>query len=308
MVFAVSSAILVGTADEECFVATAFDNQETHMKARTAPALIVLLIFSAWIVGQGQVRRAPAREPKLDFELSPYGTLLKLQVNDKPYGERPPGEGYAIGYRVGADERFVYAFSDQATDLSPGGPQTQSPNSRVATTNDGVWRITSHFSWDNQSGMVTIRRDIENVSSKHAELLSLKCQIGNNLAGVEVEALLPNTSLKAPVPLPINASLSRPTANCGKPPCPKGCGCSSCPICTKPLINAAYSTPSVLFRPENEGRVEISTPILGHSLRPDQLKRSFDLTLYWRTGREFVPTNVPPRNIVSIMEQVRLRR
>ena len=102
------------------------------MKARTTHGLILLVVFSGWLVGQAQVSGKQPPAHRLDFELSPYGTLLKLRVDGKAYGERPLREGYAIGYRVGAEERFVYAYSDQpASDLLSAGSPTQSPNSRV---------------------------------------------------------------------------------------------------------------------------------------------------------------------------------
>lgn len=272
------------------------------MKAKITPGLIVVLVFGAWLNAQGQINREQ-RAHRLDFELSPYGTLLKLQVDGKTYGERSLREGYAIGYRVGADERIVYAYRDQpAGDLSPAGSERQSPNSRVVTTKDGVLRVTSRFSWDNKTGMVTIRRDIENVSSQNAELLSVKSQIDNYLAGCDPEMLIRNRRVKAGLPCPLKAWV---TLGCAKPPCGDGC-CSSCPVCTGKI--PSYATPGVIFRPANEGQAEISTPVHGPSLPLDQLKKPFDLTLHWTTGTDFVDTRIPPHKIVTIIVEVRLRK
>lgn len=290
------------------------------MKRRIAALLAVLAITSIMLVAQGQTTQQQRKRRDVSFELGRYGTLLNIKVNGQNYGTRPLHEGYGIGYRVGVDERYVYAFADQAAnELSPDESSGQPTNSRVTTTKDGVWRVTSRFSFNDRTGWVTIQRKFENVSPAPVQFLMMKSQLDDNLAGFKAEQIVRRArsrGARREITIPIRTWVVGGTENecidgpCDPPPYPPGGGCcGTCPTCTEwpQGLSTRAVRLSVLFCRSEELEAEINNIRIGNSLAMDQIQGPFGVTLYLKAGTNAVTRWLPPKGSATSNVQIRLQ-
>lgn len=233
------------------------------MKSRIAPLMIMLLTLSALIMAgckpaQEQLQPSAQKTANVKrIEISEYGTLKRLLSAD---GKSLPAEqgktldeGYAIAYQYTPSKgktvkEFVYALGDEHSSnlevVQAGGSASSGEVAKAVTkTQDGMLQLTHQFIFNEQNGVVEVRRTIKCLAKdgvQFVQLLRVKL-LTDNLLSSGAQAALTSKSEDLASDF-TGVGYYHPQSDCG-PRCPGGMPC-------RPPVTICDPPPPCLINPD----------------------------------------------------------